>query len=161
MERDAPGSVILVCTPHHICTIIKHIHSYKFTTSRAAQPCLQQAFLKCEGPAESVDKSKSIKWESGSLSLYRTVLAAQQNAWVDENRERKKRKKICQGRKTENCLPQGRHTWCEGQPNHSPPPSPPLQITRDTRVKEGRSNEGHISCYTEALPIQHYRNTAS
>lgn len=39
--------------------------------------------------------------------------------------------------------------------------SPPLQITRDTRAREEKSNEDHISWYTEAMQVQHQHNITS
>lgn len=165
MERDAPGSVMLVCTPYHVCTLIKHIHSYIFTTSGAAQPCLQQAFLKCEFPAESVDKSWKYTVRIGQhlpLQNCARCTAKRPSRW--EQGEKEKKRKNMSG-KEDRELPAARTEHLMWRTTKSQPtslsPSPPLQITRDTRLKEGRSNEGHISCYTEALPIQHYRNITS
>lgn len=116
----------------------------------------QQSAAGChtvQDPAENVYRSRM---HTVKISLRLTPSAEYFVLYSKTLGQTRTEKKKNVRRKTENCLPQGQSTWCEGQPNHSTPLSPPLQITGDTRVKEESSNEGRIICNTEAMPTQHY-----
>lgn len=109
-----------------------------------------------QAPAESVVRSRT---HEVKISLHLTPSAELCSLYSKNARVDKDRKECVRvGRQRTACRKDGAPDVKDNQITEhlSLSLSPPLQITRDTRVKKERSNEGHISCYIEAMPIQHY-----
>lgn len=111
--------------------------------------------------AESVDSSRM---HTVKISLHLTPSAElcslySKNAWVDEKENRKEYVK--EERQRTACRKDGAPDVKDNQItahlSFSSSSSASADHQRHKRKKE-RSNEGHISCYTEVMPIQHYHN---
>lgn len=81
-------------------------------------------------------KQNTVNISPPFYTLCRIVLAVLQNGWLHGNRRGGKNVSEEEDRE----VPAARtSTWFEGRLNRSTPLSPPLQITRDTRLREARS----------------------
>lgn len=136
-------------TPTHVCTLTIYTQRHKVSTSLTPQSAA--GFHDERAPAESVDRSR-MHTVKGSLHL---SLPLQSRARCTA-RDARKEEKMSERRQRSACHKDGAP---DVKDNRITAPLS-LSITRDTRVekKKKRSNEGHISCYAEAMPIRHFHN---